>query len=484
MNILKDLPTKGDIKEALQNLAKGAYTLNEIYEQAMERIEDQRKHSRELAKQILAWIIYAQRPLSTGELQHALAVKKDTTKLNSDYLPSIKILRSICAGLVTVDEESGIIRLVHYTTQEYFNKNPTKWFLNAEAEITTTCIIYLSFSVFQSGICQTDNEFEERLQSYQLYDYASRYWGHHARKASILCDSVIKFLRKQAQIEASSQALMAVKRWPGHTGYSQEIPRQMTGLHLAAYFGLDNAVQVLGSNSPDQKDSYRRTPLSYAAKGGHEEVVKLLLATGQVDINTKDEDGWTPLSRAAWEGYKEVVNLLFITGQVDINAKDKYGWTLLSRAAWEGHEEAVKLLLATGQVDFNIKDKYGRTPLSRAAERGHEEVVKLLLATGQVDANAKDNDGETPLWRAANEGHEKVVKLLLATGQVDINAKDEYSETLLWRAANEGQEEVVKLLLATGQVDINAKDEYGRTPLSRAIEKGYKGIIKLLNCTI
>jgi hypothetical protein len=71
------------------------------------------------------------------------------------------------------------------------------------------------------------------------------------------------FLQKQAQVEASSQALIAVKQWSGHPNYSQEIPKKMTGLHLAAYFGLDDAVgDLLGSKSPDSKDSHSRTPLS------------------------------------------------------------------------------------------------------------------------------------------------------------------------------------------------------------------------------
>jgi hypothetical protein len=30
---------------------------------------------------------------------------------------------SVCAGLVTIDEESNIIRLVHHTTQEYFERS-------------------------------------------------------------------------------------------------------------------------------------------------------------------------------------------------------------------------------------------------------------------------------------------------------------------------------------------------------------------------
>jgi ankyrin repeat protein len=92
---------------------------------------------------------------------------------------------------------------------------------------------------------------------------------------------------------------------------SQRIPKQMTGLHLAAYFGVDDAVRdLLSSNSPDLKDSYSRTPLSYAAENGHEGIVKLLLATDKVDIDAKDGLGQTPLLYAAENGHEGIVKLL------------------------------------------------------------------------------------------------------------------------------------------------------------------------------
>ena len=43
---------------------------------------------------------------------------------------------------------------------------------------------------------------------------------------------------------------------------------------------------------------------------GYEVVVRLLLATGQVEANSRDTAGWTPLIYAAINGYEAVVRLL------------------------------------------------------------------------------------------------------------------------------------------------------------------------------
>jgi ankyrin repeat protein len=70
--------------------------------------------------------------------------------------------------------------------------------------------------------------------------------------------------------------------------------------------------------------------------------------------------------------------LLLETGKVDVDSKDENGETPLSWAAYNGHEAVVKLLLETGKVDVDLKDRVGKTPLSWAAQNGHEAVVKLF----------------------------------------------------------------------------------------------------------
>ena len=124
---------------------------------------------------------------------------------------------------------------------------------------------------------------------------------------------------------------------------SQAFPRNVTGLHLGPYFGLEVSGQALLMNRPipDLKESFDRTPLSWATENGHEAVVKLLLETGRVDVNSKDQDGVMPLSYAAWGGYETVIKLLLKTPDIDVDSKatgkDNDGQTPLSWAAWRGH---------------------------------------------------------------------------------------------------------------------------------------------------
>jgi hypothetical protein len=108
------------LRTALKNLVTGSGAYDYAYEDAMERINGQA--TQELAKQVLSWITCAKRQLTTTELRHALGVEVGKSELDEENFPEIEDIVSSYAGLITIDEESGIIRLVHYIIQEYFER--------------------------------------------------------------------------------------------------------------------------------------------------------------------------------------------------------------------------------------------------------------------------------------------------------------------------------------------------------------------------
>jgi hypothetical protein len=127
---------------------RNSNALDKAYDDAVDRINFQGEKPQELATKALSGITGAKRPITTLELQHALAVKLRDIELDEDNIPETDDITSVCFGLVTVDEETDIIRLVHYTTQEYFEKNRTSFFPDGECPIVDTCITYLSFDAF------------------------------------------------------------------------------------------------------------------------------------------------------------------------------------------------------------------------------------------------------------------------------------------------------------------------------------------------
>ena len=461
------------VRTTLAKMPTGSDAYAHAYQKAMEQIEGQLEDQEKLAKRALLWITFAKRPLTTTELQHALAIEVGQPELDEDNLPEIEDIISFCAGLITVDDQSGVIRLVHYTTQEYFEQTQKHWFPDAETDITNTCVAYLSFDTFESGFCESDEAFEERLRSNLLYDYAAHHWGNHARGFSSLCLEAINFLKNGAKVQAASQPLMVNVKW--YPEYSQRVS-EVTGLHLASFFGLQEAACILLQHGRNvaARDSCGWTPLKYAATNGHGAVVWLLLENGAA-IDEASDIGRTPLSYAAEKGHEAVVRLLLEKGAA-IDVADKFNISPLSYAAANGHEAVVRLLLEKGAAIDEASD-IGRTPLSYAAENGHKAVVRLLLEKGVAIDAAGKYDG-TPLSSAAKKGHEAIVRLLLEKGAA-IEAANNPGRAPLSYAAEEGHEAVVQLLLEKGAA-IEAANNFGWTPLLYAAYEGHEAVEALL----
>ncbi|KAN0068732.1 hypothetical protein V8E54_012901 [Elaphomyces granulatus] len=434
INSLTDKVTEKQIDTALDNMKMGKEGLDKTYDDTVNRIENQQQGIRELAKNMLFWIVFAKRPLTTEELRHALAVEPGTRSLDMRNLCPVEDMVSSCAGLVTVNRESNTIGLVHYTTQEYFQHRRLEAFRDVNRDIIgASCLTYLSYDVFAKGHLPASN-LEYLLQQNLFYRYAAQNWAFHIQDTQqSVVDPALKFLMDDGKVSTSSQVLFQ----------RQYRPLQCCGIHLVAYFGLnDIMMRLVEEKDPDTKDSNGRTPLSYAVENGNALMVKLLF-NYNVDIHHKCKNGWTPLSAAIEGGSAATVQLLLAQGaRIDF----RYKATPLSRAVEKGDKAVVELLLKNGaQPDF--EDEKGWTPLSRVIEgdKGeHAVVVQLLLAEG-VKVNYRYE--LTPLSRAVEKGNEALVQLLLAHGaQPDLEDADD--QTPLFRAEHEhaGNEAVPQLL--------------------------------------
>ena len=95
-------------------------------------------------------------------------------------------------------------------------------------------------------------------------------------------------------------------------------PDGFTALHYAAFFGQEDAAQLLlergaAADVVARNERIHVTPLHSAASGGHAAIVKLLLAHG-ADPNAVQEGGFTPLHSAAQKDDDESVEALLAAG--------------------------------------------------------------------------------------------------------------------------------------------------------------------------
>lgn len=106
--------------------------LYKTFVETIKRIEQQPGSRSELGIRTMMWISHALRPIFIDELQHALAVNPEDTSLDQDNCPSPKLMVDCSLGLVTIDEESSTIRLVHLSLYEFFKSQRQSIFPRAD----------------------------------------------------------------------------------------------------------------------------------------------------------------------------------------------------------------------------------------------------------------------------------------------------------------------------------------------------------------
>jgi uncharacterized protein len=153
-------------------------------------------------------------------------------------------------------------------------------------------------------------------------------------------------------------------------------------LHEAAALGNAAAVVLALARSPDainllSPDGW--TALHLAAFFGHADAVELLLRHGaDAAIWARAFENNLPLHAAcAGRRQKAAVVRLLIAVTSDIDARQGGGWTPLMLASVNGMAASVALLIDAG-ADPTLANDKGKTASDLAREQGHSVIVDLL----------------------------------------------------------------------------------------------------------
>ncbi|XHG03913.1 hypothetical protein AWENTII_007199 [Aspergillus wentii] len=476
-------------------------------EDALDHIRNLEPESRDLAYKTLSWVLISKQPLTTVQLQHALAVKPGQRVLDRGSFHDVSEIVPLCAGLIALNDQSNIIH-VHPKFQKYPMDSWLQEYPEATDYIGNASTTYLFLDVLRGGPCKSDEEYESRLEKYPLLEVAANNLGMSPEPEII--DDLEQFLNCHGAIQSCVQAIFSSASFHGLR--SQGYPKDVTALHILAHLNWPHltATWIERGHSVNALDSNHSTPLSWAIQRGSISVAEVLLKNG-ADPNKMNTDGLSPLHFAAKDGDQTTVQLLLDSGAV-ANEEGRWGPSPLELAALYGKEEmAFKLLgarvsdindrnerdsrtllsyaveggcvrlakhLLDNGIDLELRDTQGRTALSYVAGRGSRELTDLLLQRGaQVDSKDEDNRG--PLSWAAVDGNLYVILCLVNAG-AEIDGKSIVDQrTPLYYAASNGSVGAVGQLLEHG-ANGHYKSIDGSTPLCSAAQRGHLDVVQLL----
>jgi len=269
-------------------------------------------------------------------------------------------------------------------------------------------------------------------------------------------------------------------------GVDVKTKENLTPLHFAAREGhLEVVMQLwLSKAEINASSSAGVTPLYLAARNGHVAVVNYLLKKGANPCQETNER-WGPLAAASLNGNCEAIISLIING-APVEAQTNQNFTALHIAAANGNLGAVERLLNAG-ADPNTKSSINLwSPLLSALSNGHLEVADKLLEGG-ASATHRTKTGISALHLVAEIKTTDAQKL---AKQVDITEKliqmgceikfmAQGGPSLIIAASISGNIELFNRFLSGG-APLEHRDQYGRTALHIAAYCGHLPIVNRL----
>ena len=474
---------KRDLLRALQSLPKD---LDGIFQETMDRISTQDPEDVKLAHRILSWLSYSPQPMTVEEMQHALAIEPETESFDFDMIVDENLLVSVCSGLVTIETKSRVIRLVHFTAQEYIANVRREIFPNAKFEILVCCLTYLQQRTFKLDMClnwgvtraldsravppyhcsctgcRTGRSIWESYASrcvcqncceydkFLFYNHANQTWSLYAR----------------GQLEQDSRTALAIIDFLSN----DTVRGSFNVINKEVLSFMSETCQALAMDVTNVRNMPR---LNVAVVLGLPSICDQLL---EDEVTTEADLGgeWSALHCAVWKDDIRILQLLLRT-RADVDRCRNVSTPLI--VAMKLKRLKMLRALLEDETLGTRKNPIGQGALVAATSLGANaiSVIKLLLEHG-VPADSREPAHENTALHKAE--HVSVAKLLLDNG-ANVRTVNVFGKTPLHRAAIRGYGEVARLLLEHG-ADANATDNRLCTPLHDAAISGFCNMVNLL----
>ncbi|OHE98018.1 hypothetical protein CORC01_06687 [Colletotrichum orchidophilum] len=368
VEILSPMRTKFEFQQFLRHWTQEYRHLDHVFN---DLIKPRTKRLQSgLAPNVINWLTFSHRTLTTLELRHALVADI------SEYLrapPELDEITLALHGIVMIENEPGwqSIRFFHSALHAYFRHKRDNEAFKIQDKIVSYCLRQLSRVSSSDGFCESDEDFEERLRHNPFFLYAACHWGYHTQACSEPVPAALRFLDNHASVEMSSQAIFIEKASSDAAGYTRRVPRHVTGLHLAAYFGMHGAAEELLNEgaSLSSVDTQGQTPLWWAARFGQDKIVRLFCRSDT-----------TTLSLLMMAKETNLIRIL-LRAKYKVNTPDASHDTPLHHAVRRGLVETVGDLLSAA-ANTNMQNMGGETPLGIALNNSNQEIIHLLIGKG------------------------------------------------------------------------------------------------------
>ena len=163
--------------------------------------------------------------------------------------------------------------------------------------------------------------------------------------------------------------------------------RSRTPLHVAAYLRRHEAASALirlGAD-PNAVDAERFDVISIAAVSNDRDMLTIALEGGGDPRAITSSYDSTALIGAARRGHLDIVRML-IAAKAPLNHVNNLGWTALLEAVvlgnGGGNYTAVVDVLVRANADVNVPDRDGVTALQHARRRGYSQIARILENAG------------------------------------------------------------------------------------------------------